>query len=183
MKNKGLELFVLSPFFCFTERDKQLHAVDFIIPSLKKEMLLCFFLLFSCSLACLEHTTAGESMRASTGIKRGWQISCRCFPHRSYWWPLHLLSGGLSVSGGTYHPADKGNKESSSLQCQIKTSVNPDAQKGKDSPELAMTTLSQCRKIEQYNPNLNAQPLALLSPSEANKRIKIKEPEVSGERY
>lgn len=55
-----------------------------------------------------------------------------------------------------YHPADKGNKESSLLQCQTKTNVTPDGQKGDDSPELAMATLSHCRKIEQYNPNLNA---------------------------
>lgn len=38
----------------------------------------------------------------------------------------------------------------------METNMNPDGQKGNESPELAMTNLSHCRKIEWYNPNLNA---------------------------
>lgn len=80
------------------------------------------------------------------------------------------------------HPAHKGNKGSSLLQRQIKTNMDPKGQKGDNCTELAMITLSHCsRRIEQHNPNLNAWCLALLFPSEANKKIKVKRPEVSGE--
>lgn len=58
--------------------------------------------------------------------------------------------------------------------------IDPKGQKGDNSAELAMITSSHCKRIEQYNPNLNAWCLALLFPSEA-KKTKVKEPEVSGE--
>lgn len=74
-------------------------------------------------------------------------------------------------------------KEKKKVHCcsQIKTNIDPKGQKGGNSTELAMITSSHCRRIEQYNPNLNAWCLALLFPSEANKKATVKEPEVSGE--
>lgn len=89
--------------------------------------------------------------------------------------PAVSLLRGHSVS------AHNGNKGSSLLQRQIKTNMDPKGQKGDNCTELAMITLSHCsRRIEQHNPNLNAWCLALLFPSEANKKIKVKRPEVSG---
>lgn len=55
---------------------------------------------------------------------------------------LLSLSFGVTVSGGTCHPAHKGNKESSLMKCQIKTNIDPKGQKSDNSTELDMITSS-----------------------------------------
>lgn len=119
--------------------------------SKRKHYWLC--LLFSYSLACPEPLDCWQRRKG-----KQWEKTqpANVLATASHTGPTCLSSWDLSVSGGTYHPADKGNKESSLLQCQIKTNANPNGQKGNDSAELAVTDLSHHRKIEQYNPNLNA---------------------------
>lgn len=126
----------------------------------KRKYCSVFFLLFSCSLAWPEPHNC-------SGIKHGWQMFLPLLPKQV----LLRLSFGVTVSGGTCHPAHKGNKGSSLLQCQIKTNIDLKGQKGDNSTELIITS-SHCRRIEQYNLNLNAWCLALLFPSEASKKTK-----------
>lgn len=112
----------------------------------KRKYYCVFFLLFSCSLAwpgphnCWQHHKAKQWDK--TWMANGFATASHTGPTASLLW-------GNSVSGGTSHPAHKGNKESSLLQCQIKTNMDHKGQKGDTSTELAMVTLSHCRRTEQ----------------------------------
>lgn len=117
----------------------------------KRKHYCVFSYYFPAAWPASSHLTAGESTRASSGIK----CSCHCFPYRPYWWPQRLSTWGSFCLWRRAWSCWWRKQRKFIIAMPDQNQCEPCWSEERWLPRAGHGDLSHRRKIKQYKPNLN----------------------------